>query len=47
MAQVVASKDPDFLIATVQNLLVLVTKALGQIVKSKGIQRTDKGSSEA
>jgi transposase len=36
----------DFLIATVQNILVLVTKALSKLSKSEGIQGTDKGSSK-
>jgi transposase len=39
-------KIQDFLIATVQNILVLVTKALSKLSKSKGIQGADRGSSE-
>jgi hypothetical protein len=39
-------KIQDFLIATVQNILVLVTKALSKLSKSKGIKGTDRGSSE-
>ena len=35
----------DFLIATVQNILVLVMKALSKLSKSKSIQGTDRGSS--
>jgi len=36
----------DFLIATVQNILALVTKAVGKLSKSEAIQGTDRGSSE-
>jgi transposase len=36
----------DFLIATVQNILVLVTKAFSKLSKSKGTKGIDKGSSK-
>jgi transposase len=39
-------KIQDFLIATVQNILALVTKAVGKLSKSKGIQGADRGSLE-
>ncbi len=37
----------DFLIATIQNILVLVTKAINNLSKSRGIQGAEGGSSES
>jgi transposase len=39
-------KIQDFLIATVQNILALVTKAVDKLSKNKGTQRTGRGSLE-